>query len=147
MGAASAGCANGQLAISAGPADGATGHDGYALLFRNTSSRTCTLYGYPGFDALRSGHAPVHAKRTLSGFMGGSRHGLPTVRVRPGHSASARVEFTFLDSAHPSGNCPTASRIAVTAANTTRSVTLTKTATICNLEIHPTVPGTTGNYG
>lgn len=38
------------------------------LLFRNISAHTCSLYGYPGLDALNAtGHVLAHAQRTMTG--------------------------------------------------------------------------------
>ena len=41
-------CTTGSLQVTVGPANGAAGSFYYPLLFTNTSSATCTMYGYPG---------------------------------------------------------------------------------------------------
>ena len=41
-------CTTGSLRVTVGPANGAAGSFYYPLLFTNTSSATCTMYGYPG---------------------------------------------------------------------------------------------------
>jgi hypothetical protein len=70
-------CGNHALAVSASRSQGATGHGNFILRFRNKTDSACTLYGYPGLDALaKDGHVLRHARRTLHGFTGGSTHGL-----------------------------------------------------------------------
>jgi Domain of unknown function (DUF4232) len=41
-------CTTGSLQVTVGPGNGAAGSIYYPLLFTNTSSVTCTMYGYPG---------------------------------------------------------------------------------------------------
>ena len=41
-------CTTGSLQVTVGPANGTAGSIYYPLLFTNTSSATCTMYGYPG---------------------------------------------------------------------------------------------------
>ena len=41
-------CTTGSLRVTVGPANGTAGSFYYPLLFTNTSSATCTMYGYPG---------------------------------------------------------------------------------------------------
>src|SRR5437763_14740318 len=72
-------CGNHSLAVSATAEQGATGHSNFVLLFKNKTTHTCSLFGYPGLDALNaSGGVMTHARRTLTGFTGGSTPGRPT---------------------------------------------------------------------
>lgn len=124
--------------------DAATGHGTFVLLFRNTSPRTCTIYGYPGLDALdASGHVLAHARRTLRGFAGGA-HVEGTVTIRPNHYGSARVEWLNFNPT-TSGSCTFSKSVATTAANTARAVRLAVSVSVCRLQVHPTVGGTSGN--
>jgi hypothetical protein len=41
-------CTAGQLHINVASGDNAAGHIGLIVVFTNTSTRTCTIYGYPG---------------------------------------------------------------------------------------------------
>src|SRR6185503_5362938 len=85
---------NASLVITASREQGATGHANFIVRFRNQTTHACTLYGYPAVDALNaSGAVIAHARRTLTGFTGGSTHGLQTITVRPGRYASADVEW------------------------------------------------------
>lgn len=138
-------CGNHSLTVSATASQGATGHANFVLLFKNTSHATCSLYGYPGLDALAAnGHVLAHAVRTLRGFTGGSRHGLQTIVIRPGGYASADVEWMNFNPV-TSGPCTFSHSVATTPANTTDTVHLAKSVSVCDLQVHPTVAGTSGN--
>lgn len=137
-------CSNAALAVTQTPAEGATGHGSFVLLFRNVTSSACSLYGYPGLDALnRSGHVLAHARRKLHGFAGGAA-AVARVTVRPGRYASSTVEWLNFDPA-TSGDCVYSKSVATTPANTTHTVHLAQSVSICRLQIHPTVAGTSGN--
>lgn len=138
-------CGDASLTVTASHTQGATGHGNLVLRFRNHTHHSCSLYGYPGLDALSgSGHVLKHAKRTVSGFTGGSRHGVRTVVVRPGRYASADVEWLNF---HPSTGaaCRFSAAIAATPANTSHTVRLARSVSVCDLQVHPTVAGTSGN--
>jgi len=138
-------CGNSALRVTASQTQGATGHGNLILRFRNRTTHSCSLYGYPGLDALNgSGHVIKHARRTLTGFTGGSTHGLRTIVVRPGHYASADVEWMNF---HPvtGTDCRFSKSIAATPAGTSHTVRITRSVSICNLQVHPTVAGRTGN--
>lgn len=138
-------CGNASLAVSATAEQGATGHANFVLLFRNKTLHACTLYGYPGLDALNaSGDVMAHARRTLTGFTGGSTQGLQTITVRPDHYASADVEwhtFNFTTG----GSCRFSHSVAATPANTSHTVHLARSVSVCGLQVHPTVAGKSGN--
>lgn len=138
-------CGNAALKVSATHTQGATGHGSLVLWFRNRTSHTCTLYGYPGVDALSaSGHVLAHAKRTLSGFTGGSVHGVRTVVLKPGKYASADVEWLNF---HPKSGrgCRFSASVAATPAGTSHTVHLKRSVSVCDLQVHPTVRGRSGN--
>lgn len=138
-------CGNNSLIVSASHEEGATGHANFVLRFKNWKHHACSLRGYPGLDAVnKHGHSVKHAKRTLNGFTGGSRHGIKTIVVRPGHYASADVEwhnFNF-STGH---DCRTAPFVAATPANTSDTVLFHRSVTVCGLQVHPTVAGKSGN--
>ena len=57
-------CGNGQLTVTHSHPQGAMGHGNMIVRFKNTGYGTCSLHGYPGFDALGSyGDVIRHAKR------------------------------------------------------------------------------------
>ncbi|HKC27735.1 MAG TPA: DUF4232 domain-containing protein [Jatrophihabitans sp.] len=138
-------CGNNSLAVSATGTQGATGHGNFIVLFKNRTQQSCTIHGYPGLDALNAhGGVMAHATRTLNGFTGGSRHGVPTVLVRPGHFASADVEWMNFNptNAH---SCAFSHSVATTPANTSHTVRLARSVSVCRLQVHPTVAGKSGN--
>ena len=141
-------CTGSQISVTPGQWGGATGHIGGAVLFRNTSRSTCSLYGYPGVAGLDSaGQQEVQATRVARGFIGG----LPTPTSHPttvvlasGAVASAVVEGVDV----PSGNatsCPSYPSILVTPPGTRRSTHLALGVPGCGgIQVHPVVPGTSG---
>jgi hypothetical protein len=139
-------CGNAALAISRSAAQGATGHGSFVLRFKNVSTQTCNLYGYPGLDAINSaGHALAHAQRTLRGFAGGV-HVEQNVSLKPGHYASATVEWMNFNPV-TSGSCTFSAGVATTPPNTTHTVHFGVSVSLCKLQVHPVVGGTTGNDG
>jgi hypothetical protein len=138
-------CRNHALHVSATHENGATGHGDLVLRFKNHSSHTCSITGYPGLDALDKFYRVLkHAKRTVSGFTGGSSHGVQTIVVHPGHYASADVEwhnFNF-STGH---SCHLSHQISVTAANTTKALYFARQVSVCGLQVHPTVAGRSGS--
>jgi hypothetical protein len=137
-------CGNNSLAVTNVPSEGATGHGSFVILFRNKSGSTCTIFGYPGLDALNaSGHALAHATRTLHGFAGGA-HSEATITVKPGNYASATVEWLNFNP-KTSGACTFSKKVATTPANTGHTVDLPVSVSVCTLQVHPTVGGASGN--
>lgn len=144
-GAASPRCGGAALVTHVSKTQGATGHGSLTLRFHNVSSHACSLRGYPGFDALTaSGEFLRHAKRTESGFAGGSSVGVRTVKIKPGHWASATVEWHNFDFA-TGKSCTMSAKVAATPANTGATVVRRRAVSVCHLEVHPTVSGRTGN--
>lgn len=138
-------CGNRALTVTATRTDGATGHGNFILLFKNKTTHTCTLYGYPGLDALNAaGGVMRSARRTLTGFTGGSTQGLQTIRVRPGRFASADVEWLNFNPV-TTGACRFSHSVAATPPNTSHTVRLARSVSVCRLQVHPTVAGKSGN--
>jgi hypothetical protein len=142
-------CSANQLTVTGidDPGGAAAGHRAIVLLFKNITATTCTLFGYPGADALNSaGTTMVHIPRTLRGYMGGlpqSQAGPATVTLAPGATVSAKVEGSDV----PQGgvtNCPDYPALLVTPPNTTQSTHVDITIAGCNIQIHPVVPGSGG---
>lgn len=93
------------------------GNSAVAVMFKNQSSSTCTLSGYPKVAGLdRAGAAVTEATPTLSGYTGGLPIGdtrLPVVVLHPGQEASSQVEGVDNPVA-PATSCPTLSGLAIT---------------------------------
>lgn len=145
--AAAPACGSASLAVTATYSQGGMGHSWMALLFRNVGRRSCSIYGYPGLDAVnRHGHVMAHATRTLGGYGGGGP--LKLVTIAPGGFASASVDWMNFNP-RTSGDCAWSNSIATTPANTSHTVRLPVSVSICDLQVHPTVAGTPGypDYG
>jgi hypothetical protein len=137
-------CGNTSLAVTHSHPQGATGHANVVIRFRNVSSSTCSLFGYPGFDAVRAdGSVLAHATRTVHGFTGGA-HAVRTIVLAPGRYASADVEWMNFNPS-TGGACAFSHSIATTPANTSHTVHFALSVSKCRLQVHPTVAGTTGN--
>jgi hypothetical protein len=142
-GASTPACGNAALAVTHTPTQGATGHGSFVLLYRNVSGSTCSIFGYPGLDALNpAGHVLAHAARTLHGFAGGVTTETTTV-LAPGGYGSATVEWLNFNPA-TSGPCTFSASVATTPANTTHTVRFPLSVSVCSLQVHPTVAGTSG---
>lgn len=76
-------CATSQLGLSLGQEQGAAGHFELPLVLTNKSSKTCTLFGYPGVSYTDSSGVQIGYPAETSG---GSRH---VVTLASGQSASA----------------------------------------------------------
>jgi hypothetical protein len=136
-------CGFSQLAVTATFGGVGLGHEGVLLLFKNTSSVTCSLYGYPGVAGLNAeGVQITQATRTLNGYLGGAGKSAPHVSLEPGATASAIVEGTDI----PIGSatsCPTYSSLLVTPPNETQSVAIHISLPGCSgLQVHPVVTRT-----
>lgn len=136
-------CQGALIAVSHNQQQGATGHGNVVLRFRNVSRHTCSLRGYPGVDALGPrGGVLAHARRTLHGFTGGASV-VRTIVLRSWQVASADLEWMNFG---PNGtSCRFSHSIAVTPGNTFRTVRFPLSVSVCDLQIHPTVEGPTGN--
>jgi hypothetical protein len=112
-------CGGSQVTISWIGGAAALGHMGVILVFTNSSHATCILFA--------SGQTPS------------------AVHLAPGQAASARVEGTD----NPEGtarSCPTYQDLLVTPPNTTKSTVVDTSLPGCSpLQVHPVVPGTTGD--
>jgi hypothetical protein len=136
-------CGNNWLVVSNTPAQGAAGHGMFLLRFKNNTSSTCTLTGYPGLDARdAAGHVIAHAQRTLSGAAGGA-HAVTPVTIAPGNYASAGVEWMNFNPT-TGGNCTFSASVATTPPNTTQTVVLPVSVSLCDLQVHPVVAGIEG---
>jgi hypothetical protein len=137
-------CANADLTVWVGGRGAGLGHVALTVVFTNHSHHQCTLHGYPGVAGMDiAGRQVTQARRTLSGYLGGS-YAMATVRLASQGRASALVEGTD----NPAGTattCPVFPRLLVTAPNQTRSHVLAASISGCSpLEVHPVVAGATG---
>ena len=133
-------CADGQVVVSSGGQQAASGHREVVLVFSLApGAQACTLTGDPGVDS--GGGGPlIHATRTMSGFMGGLRDAdvPPTVAVTAASPARAVVEGVAIDTRDPNRTCPTYTELVVTPPDSTDTATVRVDIDTCALQVHPT---------
>lgn len=138
-------CTVDKLKVTAKDGDAGSGHRSVVLLFTNVSAAPCRLFGYPGVAALDAHDTQVaQARRTLSGYLGGTTQPATTVDISSGQSASALIEASAFG---PGGSsCVAYPAILVTPPDETHSIKLAWPSDGCSdPQIHPVVPGTTGS--
>lgn len=131
-------CVGSQLIVGVEPMSPGAGHRGVRVHFSVVgASGACTLTGYPGVDT-GSGGPLLHAERTLRGYLGGLPADIdtpPTVVLDHDHNAEAVVEGGAVDA---EGNqCPTYTKLLVTAPDTTDTHAVGTTIDTCTLSVHP----------
>ena len=94
-------CTTGELSLSLGTGDAATGSVYRPLIFTNTSSHTCELRGFPGvsYVAGDDGHQ-VGPAADMSGERGGQ------VAVAPGGRAQAQLQLVNVQNFDPAACHP-----------------------------------------
>ncbi len=136
-------CKGALIAVSHSRPQGATGHGNVVVIFRNISQHTCSLRGYPGLDAIgRNGNVLAHARRTLHGFTGGAS-AVRTIVLHSWQQASSDVEW--MNFRANGGSCVFSKSIATTPPNTFKTFHRPVSVSVCNLQVHPVVRGTSGN--
>ncbi|HET8979560.1 MAG TPA: DUF4232 domain-containing protein [Solirubrobacteraceae bacterium] len=147
---ASSGCTSAHTAVSLKSMGAATGHAGLLLVFRNSGTAACTLSGYPGVNlATAHGHQELQVPRTPQGFMGGLSPQAkvnPVAHLAPGQEAAAVLEGNDFNP-KTGGACPHYTVLLVTPPNETRPFVFTRPVSLCDPQIHPVVPGTSGRQG
>jgi hypothetical protein len=94
-----AACQPGQLSITLGPGSGAAGTFYFSLTFRNASSTTCTLLGYPGVSLVDASGQTIGAPATRDPLVTPA-----LVTLAPGAVANDAIGITDPGVA----NCPSA---------------------------------------
>lgn len=141
-GVASVNCQPNQLTFSVKSAVAAAGHIGQMGKFTNSSSATCTLYGFPGAVMLDAQHQPMttHALWQTSAYMY-SNQMKQLVTLAPGGSAYFAVTWSDV-TVGAATTCPTSSYLSVTPPNDFSVLTIADQITSCdsNLTISPVEP-------
>jgi hypothetical protein len=139
-------CQGALIHVSHTAPQGAAGTSAMVLRFRNISQSACSLYGYPGLDALRgNGTVLAHAKRVKDGSVGGTRR-IHTIVLQPNRVASASVQWYNFNPVG-GGACAFSAKIATTPANTSTTTQFPVGVSKCGLQVHPTVAGKGGGIG
>ncbi|MDF5725832.1 MAG: DUF4232 domain-containing protein [Rhizonema sp. PD37] len=111
------GCQTSQLSVRRVSSQGATGHIGVVYAFTNTSSSTCTLYGYPGFVPLDAKGQPLKGIKVTESERNYMHHAQrQRLTLTPGAQASFEVVYSHI----PSDNqlCPKSAKVQITPPNT-----------------------------
>lgn len=126
-------CLASQLSIAAAAGNGAAGTITTTMSMTNTSSTTCTLYGYPGMQLLdaQGGNIPTSVVR------GGVSEGPPAsanppslVTLAPGQAGTFTMQYEDV----PVGNetsCPTSAKAEITPPNDTKPAVVTLAIAPC----------------
>jgi hypothetical protein len=88
-GSASGSCSTSSLSLRVTPQGAAAGSNYDAIVFTNTSSAPCTLYGYPGVSFATS----ADGQQVGSAAGRNTQHPSVTVTLDPGSSASALLQI------------------------------------------------------
>jgi hypothetical protein len=141
-GVASTNCQPSQLTFTIHTGGGAAGHIGQMGQFTNSSTATCTLYGFPGAVMLDAQHQPMttHALWQTSAYMY-SNQMKTLVTLAPGASAYFAVTWSDVTTGSAT-TCPTSSYLAVTPPNDFSTLTVADQINACdsNLVISPVEP-------
>ncbi len=120
------GCRTAVLKIEALRASGAAGHQYAFLQFTNTSTRTCSLTGYPGVQLVKAGK-PIGQPAVRSGKP------IRKVQLAPGHSVTAQLVDASTCEADKSDS------VAIYPPNRTERVVVPLSVRGCALTIDPVV--------
>lgn len=138
-------CHSAQLTAGVAGEGAATGHVGQVVSFRNSSSTTCTLYGYPGLLMLdaRGQPLPTQVHRGSSYIV--QPETPATVNLAPGGAASFTLGWA--DATGYSGTtCPASTRLEVTPPNSYRHLVVTDRLApygpCGRVSVSPVYPGT-----
>lgn len=143
-------CGNDDLKISSGYGTQSEPLQASAVVFKNISSHTCVLQGYPG-AAIKDGSTVINATRVLNGERGSlpPLTSPPVVTLAPGGVSYAVLEW-LLHTNQPCYPENGGGTFEITAPNTTKTVVLGTGGHmgeqgICSaFEINPVVPGVFG---
>jgi Protein of unknown function (DUF4232) len=116
-------CVAADLSVSFLGQQGATGHGLLGFALRNTSTRSCHTFGFPGVLFLdKLGHAlPTSSTRTTRDFFGTARE--VKLLLRPGQTASFRLGVTH--GVTSTAQCTSAYGLQVIAPDDTRTLRAT----------------------
>ena len=137
-------CGTGQLSLSLGQGQGAAGTSYLPIVFTNTGSKPCTLYGFPGVSFLDSSGKQIGAPAVHSGGEEG------VVTLAPNGTANSQLGLPDPGN-FPSGGCnpTTAAKLQVYPPGDFGALTIADSATVCTTDggatsVTPVTPGSGG---
>jgi len=123
-------CQTSQLSVRRVSDQGATGHIGVVYAFTNTSSSTCTLYGYPGFVPLDAKGQPLKGIKVTWSERNYMHHAQrQRLTLTPGAQASFEAVYSHI----PSDNqlCRKSAKVQITPPNTYHHFSLADNLSPC----------------
>lgn len=140
-------CSTADLTPSLLGTNGAAGTLVLGIALKNTGTKACQTYGWPGVEFLSSSGAalPTNATRTTADVVGATPANVLT--LQPGEEASFRIVSS--DVAPGGGSCPIASALQIYAPNDTATmkVTLPGIAACGSATLSPMLPGSSAFAG
>lgn len=140
-------CTGSHISLKINQGSSGMGHTGSVLVFTNTGSSTCTLYGYPGADVTDGGQYNFASRMNATRVSGVA---VKTVSLSPGSSASAMLEWDV----NPTDGEPASAAncagmaggyLEITPPNTIATIKSDPALDMCAaLKVYPVVSGTTG---
>jgi hypothetical protein len=117
-------CFSSQLSVRRGREGAAAGHIGFEVSFKNISTATCTLYGYPGMQMLNA-----NGKRLATLVHRGIAYTVPAVPERmvivsPGGEASFDLGYDDGPGYGFERKCPTSARVEITPPNAYKPISV-----------------------
>ncbi|HWA64829.1 MAG TPA: DUF4232 domain-containing protein [Mycobacteriales bacterium] len=134
-------CATGSLSLSVGQGQGAAGTSYVSLVFTNTGSKPCTLYGYPGVSFLDAAGKQLGVPATHTGGAEG------VVTLAPHGTANAQLGLPDTGNFSASGcQQATSSKLQVYPPGDYGALTISYAAAICTTaagatSVTPVTPG------
>ena len=125
------GCTGSNYLLEMLGSEGAAGTNELTLGFKNTSSATCSLFGYPGLQLLDGSGNDIATTTVRGGSYSFTNFAATKVSVGP----AATVYFNVAYSDVPTGSesaCPTAAALQAIAPNTTTPLKVTGSFNVCN---------------
>lgn len=133
-------CLTSYLSVHRVNTDAGLGNFGISYAFTNTSSSTCTLYGYPRFVLLNDKEQPLEGVTIIrsEGTYFQRAVLMQLVTLPPGAKASFQIAYHSITE-YQGQSCPKSAKVEITPPNTQNHFILTEHIQICrgNLKITP----------
>jgi len=140
-------CAGDQLTVTSSALSSPSGDArGVLLNYLNHGAEPCTLTGYPGAAITDAANRPLaDAARSPAGFFGGLAAGgdAPRVVLYRSSAGSAVIEWDAA-AQQPGSRCYPDATVLSTPPGTTATAPYGAQPLVCDLRVHPVVPGATG---
>jgi hypothetical protein len=125
------GCTGANYTVSILGTEGAAGTSEVTFGFRNTSSATCTLTGYPGIQLLGAGGTDIATNTVAGGGDSFTSFAPTTVEVAGGATAFFNMGYSDVTTGTET-SCPTATALQVTPPGTSTPLQVSGQFEVCN---------------